>query len=157
MMRNTFIQDIEDTARALLKKAGYLLLNVDFIPSKEPVIRLVIYKKEGISLSDCERATEILSRQMDDFFPARYHLEVSSPGLNRELKSFEEYELFKGRMAKLHLRSPWAGQDILEGVLEGLKEQLILLRVGEEIYSIPREIVQKAQLIFRWKEVRPSV
>ncbi len=151
------MQDIEDTARALIKKAGYHLLNVDLVPSREPIIRLIIYKKEGVSLADCERVTQILNRQMDDFFSGRYHLEVSSPGLNRELKSLEECELFAGRMARLHLRTLWEGYDVLEGVLQGLKEQSVLLRVKEKVYSIPHEIIQKAQLVFCWKEVGGSV
>ncbi|MEI8129532.1 MAG: hypothetical protein WCG95_07955 [bacterium] len=59
----------------------------------------------GITLEDCENVTRSLNDFLDELIPCKYYLEVSSPGLERKLKSNREYLLFQGSNIILKLKS----------------------------------------------------
>lgn len=70
-------------------------------------LRIFIYKHdEPISHIDCENLTKNLSEHLDDLIPVQYYLEVSSPGIERKLKSVEEYNIFKGKKVNIKLKQP---------------------------------------------------
>lgn len=59
----------------------------------------------GVTLEDCENVTRSLNDFLDELIPCKYYLEVSSPGLERKLKSDREYLLFQGSNIILKLKS----------------------------------------------------
>lgn len=59
----------------------------------------------GVTLDDCENVTRSLNEFLDELIPCKYYLEVSSPGLERKLKSDREYLLFQGQNIILKLKS----------------------------------------------------
>lgn len=59
----------------------------------------------GVTLEDCENVTRSLNDFLDELIPCKYYLEVSSPGLERKLKSDREYLLFQGQNIILKLKS----------------------------------------------------
>ena len=60
-------------------------------------LRIFIYRADrGVSHQDCENVTRSLGDLLDELIPFKYYLEVSSPGLDRKLKSAREYMIFKG-------------------------------------------------------------
>lgn len=148
-MKDDLISQIENLAKPILARAGFVLLEVEVHPGKEPQVVFIIFKPEGVSIADCERATEILSEPVDRFFAGRYHLVVSSPGLDRELKKKEEFELFKGRQLRVLLKKPFQGEDTLEGILEGLDGENVKIQVREKVVALPLEMIQKARLVFK--------
>lgn len=148
-MKEGLISQIENLSRLILARAGIQLLEVELSPGKEPRVVFTIFKPGGVSIRDCEQATALLDEHIDQFFPGRYYLEVSSPGLNRELKRKEEYEIFKGREVRILLRRPLEEEDLLEGVLEGLQGEGVLLRKDEKVVEVPLELIQKTRLIFK--------
>lgn len=148
-MKEDLKSQIENMAKPILARAGLMLLEVEVHPGKEPQVVFIIFKSGGVSIADCERATEILSEPVDRFFSGRYHLVVSSPGLDREFKKKEEFELFKGREIRVLLKRPLEGEDALEGILEGLEGENVKVQVKERVISLPLEMVQKARLVFK--------
>ncbi|MCR4432996.1 MAG: ribosome maturation factor RimP [Coprothermobacterota bacterium] len=148
-MKEGLLSQIENLCKPILARAGFALLEVEVHPGKEPRVIFIIYKPEGVSIADCERVTGILSEHVDQFFAGRYHLEVSSPGLDRELKRREEFDLFKGREVRILLKRPIEGEDTVEGILEGLEGENVRLRSGAKAFAFPLEVVQKARLIFK--------
>ena len=67
-------------------------------------LRIFIYSEDHeVHLDDCERVSRSLSDFLDELIPFKYNLEVSSPGLERKLKSTKEYLIFKGRDINLKL------------------------------------------------------
>ena len=61
-------------------------------------LRIFIYKNDGtVSLDDCENLTRALNTHLDELIDVKYYLEVSSPGLDRKLKSSREYVIFRGK------------------------------------------------------------
>lgn len=121
---------------------GFELIELDFAGGS---LRITIDKPSGVSLDDCVAASRRLGLILDasDPIEGRYRLEVSSPGLNRRLKSAREYEYFSGRKAKVQ-----TAQGVMRGTIRGLKgEQLILEVDGEEV-AVPLGDIMKANLDF---------
>ena len=69
-------------------------------------LRIFLFAKgRGITLEDCENVARSLNDFLDELIPCKYYLEVSSPGLERKLKSNREYLLFQGSNIILKLKS----------------------------------------------------
>lgn len=109
----------------------------------------------GVTLEDCSRASLDLSNALDvaDLIRHHYHLEVSSPGLDRKLYSRSDFERFEGETAKLKLRRAAPdGQKVLRGKLvrppsSAPKGQVAVIADGKLI-SVPYEDVEEARLVF---------
>lgn len=70
-------------------------------------LKIFIYRKDGgITHKDCENITRDIGVHLDELIPVNYFLEISSPGLERTLKSVKEYLIFKGKKATLKLKKP---------------------------------------------------
>ncbi len=76
-----------------------------------------------------------------------YSLEVSSPGINRPLGKEGDFEKFKGNIAKIRTVKPIEGQKKFHGVLQGISEGTVFIKVNEKIISIPFQEITKARLV----------
>ena len=105
----------------------------------------------GVTLQDCADVSRDASSVLDveDFIPQHYHLEVSSPGLDRRLRTPAEFARFVGRKAKVKLaRAAADGQRLLQGVLEPAPEGRIAVFVdGKRIEASIQDVVE-ARLVF---------
>jgi len=85
------------------------------------VLKIFIYNpKKPVTHEDCEYVTRKLSDLLDELIPFPYNLEVSSPGLDRKLKSEKEYDIFKGQKAKVKMKD---GEVFITEINEDLKEK----------------------------------
>ena len=77
---------------------------------------------ENVTVHDCERAHVLIGHALDveDPIPHAYVLEVSSPGLDRRIRSATEYERFQGRLARFKLSKPLSGQGVVIGRIQRL-------------------------------------
>lgn len=64
----------------------------------------------GVTLDDCENVTRSLNDFLDELIPCKYYLEISSPGLERKLKSDREYLIFRGKNISIKLKEPLEGE-----------------------------------------------
>lgn len=90
---------------AIAESVGCELVRVEF---KGGVLRLVLDREPSVSHEDCANVSRQASALLDvvDFGPARYTLEVSSPGLDRPLYRPEDYGRFTGRLARITIQPP---------------------------------------------------
>lgn len=108
---------------------------------------------QGISHADCQRVSEQLSVILDveELIPGPgYVLEVSSPGMDRALRKPEEYERFRGRMAKITLAEPVEEQKYFEGRLAGFADGKVKLELKGKTartVELPLEQIRKANLM----------
>jgi ribosome maturation factor RimP len=109
-------------------------------------------KQAAIDLDLCSSIAKDLSPALDvaDPIPHRYHLEVSSPGVERSLKTEADYVRFEGEKAKLKLKNAVAGQKVVVGKLGVLKDGALDLLDGGRNYSIPLDDVLSARLVFEF-------
>ena len=113
------------------------------------VLRLFLdHPRGGITLEEISRISRVVSELLDvhDLIPESYTLEVSSPGLTRELKKPEDYRRYAGRLVRITTRSPVAGRQVHQGVLQGLEEGMVSLLAGSDTTSIPLTDIARARL-----------
>ena len=134
------IESLRAMAERVANSEGLYLVDVELKGGRSnPLLRIYIDKVGGVSHADCQLVSEQLSAILDveDPFPGSFTLEVSSPGLDRELRKPSDYKHFAGRRARLILRPP--GQDratvtaptIVEGRLAGFESGRVRLDMGE--------------------------
>lgn len=110
-------------------------------------------KDAAVNLELCSLIARDLSPALDvtDPIPHRYHLEVSSPGVERPLRKPADYERFAGEKAKLKLKNAVAGQKVLVGVLGALKDgHVVDIVEGDRTYQVSLEDVLAARLVFEF-------
>lgn len=118
------------------------------------LLRIFIDKPEGVTHGDCELLSQQVGTVLDveDVIPGgRYTLEVSSPGVERELKRPKDFARFAGQKARVVLKAPVDDRKHYEGILKGIVENIITMEdsPGHEV-RIPLEQVQRANLKFEW-------
>ncbi|MFH1148026.1 MAG: ribosome maturation factor RimP [Pseudomonadota bacterium] len=112
------------------------------------ILRLFIDKEGGITLDDCAN----VSREFSDLLEIKdpishpYHLEISSPGLNRPLKKEKDFERFKGKKIKIKTAHPISDRKTFLGVLSEYRDDTIYLIQDNQTISIPYEEVTAANL-----------
>ncbi len=148
-------EKVKEMVEPIVKNMGYKLFDVEFKSERGWVLRVILDKEGGITLGDCEEVSKRISALLDveDIIPVSYVLEVSSPGLTRELTKPSHFEFFQGRLIRIVLREPVEGKRDMKGYIEGVKEGILQLREKETAkeYHIPLSLIARANLeIERW-------
>jgi ribosome maturation factor RimP len=142
MIEASVIEQVKSMVSPELAMMGYDLIDIDYSGN---TLRLTIDKPGGVSLDDCVAVNRRVGLLLDalDPIPGRYKLEVSSPGLNRKLKSAKEFEHFTGRKVKVQTK-----EGIVRGTIKQLKDDKVLLDIdGAEFPVVLKDII-KANLDF---------
>ncbi|WP_310599054.1 ribosome maturation factor RimP [Desulfobulbus sp.] len=112
------------------------------------VLRLFIDKEGGVAIDDCVAVSREISAylEVEDLIDHAYHLEVSSPGLERPLKKRDDFIRFAGKLVRIKLREPAAGQRVLIGTLQGMEGDSVVLALDGETVRVDMENISKARL-----------
>src|ERR1044072_1973385 len=115
-------EEVRQLAEPLAEEHGYELVDIEQASlGHHRVIRIYLDKPGGITLDDCAQFSRRLADAMDmnQIIPGAYHLEVSSPGLERPIRTLEHVKRFAGQRINLHLHDARDGRRRWEGVLLG--------------------------------------
>ncbi len=109
-------------------------------------------KVGGISLDDCQKMSKELSEKLDEKDPIsdEYYLEISSPGLDRPLKTDKDLKRNLGKDIELKLYRPFENKKIYEGELKSYSKDEITLEQIENSVSIPREYISIIKLSIKF-------
>ncbi|MCR5175734.1 MAG: ribosome maturation factor RimP [Anaerovibrio sp.] len=110
---------VEEIVEGLLSDTELELVAVEYIREKDWYLRVFIDKEGGIEIDDCQELSSKLEKILDekDVIKGSYILEVSSPGLDRELKKPKDFQREKGKAVDAKLFAPVDGNKIVTGVL----------------------------------------
>lgn len=104
---------------------------------------------DSVSIEDCEQVNREIGTILDveDPLPFAYTLEVSSPGLDRPLRSIADYHRFAGRLAKVVTSEPVDNQKAFEGRLRGVDADAVLLEApnGRQ-HRLPARLIARGRL-----------
>jgi ribosome maturation factor RimP len=128
--------------------AGYELVEWIYIPGGRGIVRVFIDKADGVTIEDCGRFSEYLGSILDieDPIPSSYTLEVSSPGVDRPLRSEKDYQMAKSKWVIIYTREPVNGKREIAGNLHDVQEDCIIVDDDGDLQSIRKELILKAHL-----------
>src|SRR5215472_1830240 len=153
-MRQISIAKIEEIAQQIAAADGLEVVEVELKGSgRNQLVRIYIDKPQGVTHADCELVSQQVGDVLDagDIMPGHYTLEVSSPGVERKLKKWKDFERFQGQRVKVVLREPIEGVKHLEGVLQTARDGNLEMEVaGQKPVQFRFEQVDRANLKFDW-------
>jgi len=144
------IAQVEDFIVPLLADMGVELVDIEFRREGHGwVLRIYIDRSGGVTLEDCAKVSREVSSylEVEDPIEHAYHLEVSSPGLERPLKKERDFIRFSGRMARVKLREKRNDQRVFIGKLQGMENEEVLLEVDGRIERFLPADIARARLI----------
>lgn len=149
-MSELITEKVEIFLQSLLETLGLELFDLQFRREGHGwVLRVFIDSEEGVTLDHCSDVSRQLGHYLDveDLIDHAYHLEVSSPGLERTLRSVEDFHRFLGEKARVKLHDAVDGVKVFEGVIEDLVDGRIQLRLGDGGFiQFTFEQINKARL-----------
>lgn len=112
------------------------------------VLRLFLDQESGMSVDDCARMSDVVGDLLDvaDVIPSRYHLEISSPGLNRPLRKLEHFLAQLGNVVELRTLVPIEGRRNFKGILRDVTSETISMECGGQVHGVPFLMVERARL-----------
>lgn len=148
----SIVKKATEIAEPIAKELGYTLWDVEYVKEgADWYLRYTIDSDEGIGIEDCERMSRTIDPVLDEhnFIEDAYHLEVSSPGLERDIKTDWHMEKCMGEKITVKLYAPIDGAKVIVGVLTGFDSESVKLAAEEEI-SIPRKAIAKMNVYFEF-------
>jgi len=136
---------------------GLELVDVElFRAGRREVLRIYLHKPGGVSLEDCTQSSHHLSTLLDadDSFQSPYTLEISSPGLDRPLKTPADWRRRVGEWVRAHLNEDVEGRKQWIGKLVRQDEEAAILQLEDETTEIriPYRAVQLARVDVRLED-----
>lgn len=115
---------------------------------KAPTIRVYIDTPEGVSFDELSSSQAWINEVMDELdpFPGAYVLEVSSPGIDRPLRTPEHFSRFAGEDVMVRTVHAVDGRSKFTGVLKGFEAGFVQLELDGQIVSLPIDDIAKAQV-----------
>lgn len=150
------IDRLHEVISPILWSLGLELIDVVCVGrGPRSVVRVLVDKSGGVTITDCEQAHKALGPALDvaDPFPHAYTLEISSPGLDRPFQRTQDYQRAIGKQVNLKLRQPLEGQWRITGELKQVDEALVVLEIGThrspQAIQLSRDSIAEAKLVVK--------
>jgi ribosome maturation factor RimP len=166
MSRNPLHQRLIQIIEPVVQAAGFELVDLRFVleqggwvlrvQADAPLDRPDAKK---VDLSDCENLSRELSAVLDveDPIPQAYHLEVSSPGIDRPLRTPGHFAHFTGSEAKVQLAVPLqtdsGDRRNFKGILRGVEQDTVSIECDGHVFKLPIPNIDHAKLVPDWDAV----
>jgi ribosome maturation factor RimP len=151
--KEEILEKVRQIAAPLAAQEGLELVDVEMGGmGGRQTLRLFIDKAGGVSLDDCSSVSRAVSAALDveDFIDGAYDLEVSSPGLDRPLRTPEHFEKFKGSKVRVKTFGPipeCENRKTFVGELQGFAEGRVIVDVDGKLFHVPHAQVSKASVV----------
>jgi ribosome maturation factor RimP len=143
---------VEQAVTPVLARDGYELVLIEYVP-RSAILRLYIDREGGVTIDDCQKVSHTVGDLLDaegisDRIPGRYHLEVSSPGLDRPLVKPRDFQRFAGQAVNVTTREPLeGGRKNFKGQLAQAGDRECQVVVDGTSYTIPYDVIARAKLV----------
>lgn len=150
------LDEVKDLAEAVTRRRSLRLWDVEMAGRPgQSVLRVFVDADGGVDLDTVAEVSEELSRGLDlrDPIPGRYTLEVSTPGLERTLRSPEHFRLSAGRAAVVKTTTPVVGNsNRIDGEIVSADDDGVTLKLeNEQEVTVPYGAIKSARTVFEWK------
>lgn len=143
---------LTELLRPAVEGLDYDLVGIEHLPmGKHTVLRIYIDSPDGITVSDCSRVSHQVSGVLEVEEPIKgaFTLEVSSPGIDRPLFTFEQFKQFIGSKVKLKLYHAIEGKRKITGLIESIEGDDISIKDADSdtIFTLQTDDIEKANII----------
>ncbi len=149
-MSELIIDTVQGFLRGLLPTMELELFDVQFRREGHGwVLRVFIDSASGVTLEECSIVSRELGRYLDveDIIDHAYYLEVSSPGLERPLRSIEDFRRYCGKKARVKVHEAIDGEKVFEGIIQQGIDDLVQLQLDDgRFIEFSFEKINKARL-----------
>ncbi|KYC37439.1 ribosome maturation factor RimP [Scytonema hofmannii PCC 7110] len=149
-MTHPLVPQIIELATPVAEQIGLEVVGAVFHTNQRPpVLRVDIRNpNQNTGLDDCERMSRALEATLDaaEIIPDAYVLEVSSPGISREIETDREFISFKGFPVIVRTSSPHEGQQEWNGQLIRRDETAVYINQKGRVLEIPRTLIVRVLL-----------
>lgn len=143
------VKSIEDVHSALQPIADGMeieIVEVEFKQGREPALTVYIDTESGVDLNTCEafhRAIDPVLDELDPTYGLPYTLNVSSPGLDRPLKTERDFNKCMGKKVEVKLFAPLQGKKFFEAVLVGFDEHCVSIDDNGNVLKLEKSKIAK--------------
>lgn len=151
MHRNTR-DELVTLVNSTIERDGYECIDVVW-SGKDRALAIYIDHQDGVTIEDCVAVTRVLNELevFETVIPGAYQLEVSTPGVDRPLRTKAHFEKVLGEAVKLSLLEPVDGFKKGTAILKAVTpdDSLIMLKDAVEL-CIPIQFLNSANLVYDW-------
>src|SRR5260221_4506341 len=147
--KEDILEKVRQIAAPLAAQEGLELVDVEFGGGGgHQTLRIYIDRAGGVSLDDCSSVSRAVSAALDveDPLDGAYDLAVSSPGLDRPLRTPEHFEKFKGSKVRVKTYAPLEDRKNFVGTLKGFAEGNVIVEVDGKEFRVPHSAISKANI-----------
>ena len=143
------VQTLHPVIEEVAKDLGYSIWDLEYVKEgTEWYLRITIDSENGIGIVDCEKMSRAIDPVLDEHnvIEDAYHLEVSSPGIERDIKTDYHMTVCMGQKIAIKLYAPINGAQSYIGVLNGYDEESVTV----DDIQIPRKSIAKMNVYFEF-------
>ena len=148
-------EKIEELVTKPITDLGYRVYDVMYVKEgKDNYLRIFIDKDEGISLNDCEKVNDAITDMLDeaDLIKDQYFLEISSPGVERNIRKDKHFEESIGKEVNIKLFKPLDNKEKeITGILKSFDKDNINIELDDKSeITIQRSNISSIKWAFKW-------
>lgn len=152
MIKKNIAGVVTELISPVADEMGIFLWDVEYVKEgAKKILRITIDSEEGIDINTCEKFHRTIDPMLDEADPIdeSYYLEVTSPGIEREIKTDAHIEMCRGEKVEIKLYAPKNGSKVFCGELVGLDgEGRVIILAGEENIVFDRKDISKMHTVF---------
>ena len=150
------LEKIEGLVESIIEEMGLYIYDLELQRGRQLKVLLRVDKKhkeapsDGITISELTRTSKLLGRalELEEVIETHYTLEVSSPGLERPLKSLPHYMAAVGESIDVVVTEAVEGKNRFAGQLVEVREELIIVQLEETKVEVPFDQIRRAKTVF---------
>ena len=146
---NDIEENLFQALNEIVEKKDMRVVNINISGlAKSPSIQIIIDSIQGVSLDDCSFVSKLTDDiiKVNGYYSDDYNLEVSSPGINRQLFSLDDFRLYESSMVKIKLKKPINNRKNILGMIKAIKSENIIVDMNEEEIEIEFKNIKKANI-----------
>jgi ribosome maturation factor RimP len=150
-MDESTLARVRELAEPIIDEQDLELVDIKFVhENRRWILRVTIDKEDGVTIQHCTNVSKELGYVLDvrEVISHPFHLEVSSPGLERPLKTLKDFEKFLGRTVEVITSEPIEGQKFFRGILQSVQKETVQLDSEGKDWSIPLKGIDRAKSIY---------
>ncbi len=153
MAKDSIEIKVENLLKNIINDLGYDLYDVEYAKEgKDYYLRIFIDSPNGISIDDCENVNNSIDEILDksDLIKEQYFLEVSSTGLEKNLRKDIHFISNIGKEIEVKLFDKVNNKKIFSGILKDVKDDEIILESDNEDVIINKNNISVAKTVYDW-------